>query len=196
MTPPNIILLGDPASGKSTHSRGLARRYGFTVFGMGEELRKIERDPRIERTYHLRAMLAKGALAPTRLARRIIRDKMRSIPRSKGILFDGHPKMLGEARLLARILRAQKRTEPIVIYLAIPLAHIVARMRMRQRPDDSVTALKNRRKYYQKNLRAAVAFYKRHFSFRVISGRGSRREVMRRITTYLDRQFAVRRRSV
>lgn len=184
--PRNIIILGDPAAGKTTQAVRLMKRYRLHNFDMGRELRKLERNARIHRRYKLRTELHRGNLAPTELARRIIMDTLRVVPASRGILFAGHPKMLGEAKLLARELRKRKRSDPVVIYLRIPLREMYVRTRKRGRADDSRAAVENRLRYYAEHIRPALAFYRKRYVFKRISGIGARSEVSRRIRAFVD----------
>jgi adenylate kinase len=191
--PINIILLGDPAAGKATQAVRIVRRYGVHDFDMGKELRRIQHDPHVRRRYGLVGeALSHGALAPTGFVRRILEKKLGAIPRSRGILFDGHPKMLGEAQLLSRLLRREERLDPLVIYLTVPVATTISRMSRRKRPDDTLQAFRNRQRYYLRNIRAAVAFYRSRYVYHKVSGAGSREQVFRRISKILDRFVAFR----
>lgn len=187
-SPPNIILLGDPGAGKSTQARLVVKRYRLHNFDMGHELRKLEQNPRIQARYKLRDELRKGNLAPTELARRLITDTLHAVPASRGILFAGHPKMPGEARFLDRELHKRKRQDPVVMYIHIPAREMYVRTRKRARSDDTLAAVQNRLRYYEKNLRPALAFYRRRYAFRRISGLGTRAEVFGRIRTFMDSQ--------
>lgn len=184
--PQNIIILGDPAAGKSTQAGRIVKRYGLYDFDMGHELRRRAKDPRIMKKYRLAKTLHEGRMTPTALARRIILEALRTVPATQGILFDGHPKMLGEAEFLDRELRKRKRSDPIAIYLRIPLREMHVRTRRRGRSDDSALAIRNRLKYYRRNVRAAVAFYRKRYVFKAISGLGTRDEVFHRIRAFVD----------
>ena len=100
--PFNLILLGDPAAGKATQVALIVKRYQMFDFDMGRELRR----PMVRKTFDYDRSTAKGKLTPTKVVRAIFRAKRsRRADPSKGILFDGVPKMVGEARLLARQLK-------------------------------------------------------------------------------------------
>lgn len=185
----NIILLGDPAAGKATQSALLAKKFHLYDLDMGRELRKIKnRESRSK--YRLAQTLDKGKLTPTRLVRRILREKIHATSAGKGILFDGTPKMAGEAKLVWKLLKAERRRGPVVIYLSIPLNETIQRMSNRQeyfkgkfskRTDDTNEALKNRVNYYRKNIAQVVDFFYRRYPFKKISGVGSVAGVQRRI---------------
>jgi len=177
MKPFNIILLGDPASGKGVQAARLVKKYHLYDFDMGREVRK----PAARKHYDYRATTAVGKLTPTSVARGILRRVIRSVPSRKGILFNGHPKMIGEAKLVARLLRAEGRQDPFVIYLEVPFGVTLRRASMRQREDDAARALMNRRRYYKAQVAQVVVFFKKKYAFKKISGLGTPAAVERRI---------------
>ena len=130
--------------------------------------------------------MQEGKLTPTVLARRIMRETLDRVPRSRGILFDGHPKMLGEAKLMAHQLGTQRRADPLVVYLSIPFSEVVRRAEKRGRSDDQPNALRNRIAYYRVHMAAAVRFYRRRYAFRKVSGIGTRDAVFARLRKVID----------
>ena len=180
--PLNLILLGDPASGKATQAARLVRKYHFYDFDMGREVKK----PAVRARYDYAGITAHGNLTPTAIVREILRRTIRTVPQRRGILFDGHPKMIGEAKLVAKWLKQYKRSDPFVLYLSIPTAEKLRRAKKRKRDDDSTRALKNRRRYYKDQVARVVAFFKKKYAFRKISGMGSRAEVWTRIAAAID----------
>jgi adenylate kinase family enzyme len=191
--PFNLILLGDPASGKGTHSARLVKEYHLYNFDMGHEVRK----PAIRKKFDFTKTTGLGKLTPTDIVRDILRRTIRSVPAEQGILFNGHPKMIGEARLVAKWLREAGRSDPLVIYLTIPAAESLRRIRGRvavvdgkrvKRDDDTERALMNRRKYYREQVARVVAFFKGKYRFKKISSLGTEAEVARRIITTIERE--------
>jgi adenylate kinase len=192
--PFNIILLGDPAAGKATQAAFLVKKYKLYDFDMGKELsHRREKDSHLNKV--LQGKTDKGHLTPTAFVRAILREMVTSIPKSKGILFDGHPKMLGEAQLVSRLLKIQHRTDPLVIYLSVPLEETVKRMHDRKgyfkgkfgkRADDSDTALKNRVRYYRKNIAEVVNFFQSKYHFEKVSGLGTTGQVQTRIQSIVE----------
>ena len=194
--PINIILLGDPAAGKATHGKFLAKKYNLYDLDMGRELRALENNPKLRKKYRLDETLDSGKLTPTELVRNLLRDKIRSTPSFKGILFNGTPKMLGEAKLVAKWLKDDGRERIIFVYLSIPLAETIRRMTSRKtyfqgkfskRPDDNKQALKNRIAYYKKNIKQVVSFFKKLYPFIEISTLGTIPEAKKRLLTSLQK---------
>lgn len=180
--PLNIILLGDPAAGKATHGKYLAKKYRLYDLDMGRELRALEHNKKLRQKYKLDKTLNKGKLTPTEPVRKLLYHRIRNTPKNHGILFDGTPKMLGEAKLVSQWLKQEKRESVLFIYLSIPLKETMRRMTGRKsyfkgkfskRPDDNNRALKNRIAYYKKNITGVVKFFKQRYPFIKISTLGS-----------------------
>ncbi len=196
--PLNIILLGDPAAGKATHGAFLSKKLKMYDLDMGRELRQLEHNPKLRKKYNLDKNLDSGKLTPTELVRKLLYDRITSTPKSKGILFNGTPKMLGEAKLVNKWLKQQARSRVLFVYLSIPLNEIIKRMTARKtyfkgkfskRPDDNNRALKNRLAYYKKNITAVVNFFKKQYPFVKISTLGTIPEARKRIMLSLNNEI-------
>ena len=194
--PLNIILLGDPASGKATHGAFVAKKYKMYDLDMGRELRSISKNPKLAKKYRLDKTLNKGKLTPTKIVRQLLHDQIHKVPKQQGLLLNGTPKMIGEAKLVTKWLRQEKRTNVLFIYLSIPKEEIILRMTGRKeyfkgkfskRPDDNDKALKNRIAYYKKNIAEVVSYFKQHYPFIKISTVGSIAEAKLRILTSLKK---------
>jgi len=180
--PLNIILLGDPAAGKATHGKFLEQKYRLYNLDMGRELRSLESNTTLRKKYRLDQTLNRGKLTPTQLVRKILHDRIHNTPKNIGILFNGTPKMLGEAKLVSKWLAREKRGKILFVYLSIPLKETIKRMTIRKtyfrgkfskRPDDNNKALKNRIAYYKKNITQVVKFFKKLYPFIRVSTVGS-----------------------
>lgn len=190
----NVILLGDPGAGKATQAAYFAKKYNMLDFDMGRELTLLrQKNKTIDKIQ--RQTSDRGALTPTAIVRKINRQKILQTPTSKGILFDGHPKMLGEAKIISKLLKDTKRENPIVLYLKIPTTEIINRVQNRKgyfetkfnkRADDSKIALRNRAKYYRKNISEVVKFFQNNYPFKYIDGMGTRSQVRTRIQKTLN----------
>lgn len=189
-TPPlNLVLLGDPGAGKATQAEYFAKKYKMFDYDMGRELTLLrQKDKKIDAV--LQQKNDKGLLTPTAIVRKLNNDTILRTPTKTGILFDGHPKMVGEARIIAKLLKETNRTKPLVLYIRIPQQEVVSRIQQRQgyfntkfskRADDSAAALKNRAKYYRKNIAEVVEFFKSTYTFANIDGMGTRAQVRARI---------------
>lgn len=190
----NLILLGDPGAGKATQAAYLAKKYRMFDYDMGRELTLLrEKDKTIEDAQKRTA--DKGNLTPTTIVRKINRQTILKMPSDQGILFDGHPKMLGEAKLIAKLLKEKKRMDPLVLYIKIPVQEVIDRVQKRKgyfntkfskRGDDTEAGLRNRAKYYRKNVSQVVKFFKSQYTYKSIDGMGSKTEVRLKIQKAID----------
>ena len=193
--PLNIFLLGDPAAGKATQAEFLVKKYSLYDLDMGKELRKLQqRDPKIRNA--MAKTYDKGHVTQTNIVRKIFEQKIFSTPKNKGILFDGNPKQIGEAKLIFQWLKQQGRTRAILIYLNIPMSETVKRMSSRveyfngkfsKRTDDNKEALQNRVKYYRKNIAGVVKFFKTKYPYKQINALGTRNQVKTRILEFISK---------
>jgi adenylate kinase len=192
--PFNIILLGDPASGKGTQAARLAKEYGLYDLDMGKQLRK----PSVRKQFDYAKTTAIGKLTPTVIVRNIFTEIISNVPAKKGILFNGTPKMINEAKLVTRLLKSSKRADPIVIYLTLPEKETIRRIEERveyiqgkliKRDDDTLRALKNRRKYYKEQISQVVIFFKKHYTLKTVSGMGTEEAVAQRIASVIKKSI-------
>ena len=184
--PFNLILLGNPASGKGTQAVRLVKKYRFYDLDMGREIRK----PTVRAQFDYAKTTAVGHLTPTAIVREIFKKIINTVPSDKGILFNGTPKMINEAKLVSRLLKQNDRSAPLVIYLDITAAETIRRMTHRvekidgklvKREDDTAHALRNRQKYYTSQIARVVAFFGERYTVKKISGMGTEAIVAKRI---------------
>lgn len=193
--PFNLIVLGDPGAGKATQAAYFSKKYKMYDFDMGRELTLLRKKSKAVDQAQKRTA-DKGILTPTNIVRKILTSKVKTTPIQTGILFDGHPKMIGEAKVLKSLLTASKRSQPLVMYLAIPEREIIKRVLARKgysrtslvkRSDDNLAGLKNRAKYYREQMRQVTKYFAKHYKYVTISGLGSRTEVRARIQKAIDK---------
>ena len=126
--PVNIILLGDPGAGKATQAEFLCKKYSLYNLDMGAELRK----PALVKKHDYAGRVGRGILARAVVVQDIFRDfLLNKISKGQGIIFNGTPKKISEAKLVASLLKKTNRSEPLFIYLSIPFIEIVKRAKLR-----------------------------------------------------------------
>lgn len=192
--PFNLIILGDVGAGKATQSAYFAKKYKMFDFDMGRELTLLRQKNEAVDVAQKRTA-DKGILTPTSIVRDVLVKRIKSVPSKTGILFDGHPKMIGEAKIVKKLLEDSQRAKPLVIYLQIPRTETVNRIKSRQgyvdtkfskRSDDTIEGLKNRAIYYRDQIRKVVSYFDKHYQFVAINGVGTRAQVRSRIQKAID----------
>ena len=119
----HVILLGAPGAGKSTQSRLLHARFPLIVFATGQMLRdEVKRGTAL-------GLLAdgyfkKGSLLPDEVMIAVMKERLRAVPASQGVLLDGFPRTVEQAEALEPILEELHR--PLNAVIALGLSDEVA----------------------------------------------------------------------
>jgi adenylate kinase len=93
----NIIILGQQGSGKGTQAEKLAEKYDLDHFDTGRALRQVSRlDTALGKEVN-EIVMVKKELVPSRILREVLHMRLSSLPREKGIVFDGVPRNMEQA---------------------------------------------------------------------------------------------------
>lgn len=114
-----IVLLGKSGSGKGTQVNLLAERYGLKKISSGEMLRNRKKQDDFTGK-KLRAVLDSGGIAETCVIFKLWMDKLeeyKSDENLKGIIFDGSPRKIMEARSMDEALAWYEWNENVKIIL-------------------------------------------------------------------------------
>ncbi len=182
-----IVILGPQGSGKGTQADILARRFGLRHIDMGALLRRFAASRHALAARVRRIMNAGTGLVPTSLVTEILTQHVQKIPRSTGILFDGYPRNITQARALHRLLQRADRQISYVIYMPISQATTVTRLALRHREDDTPAAIKKRLATYRKKTKPVIDFYRRQGVLITVNGEPDipvvTREILKKIRT-------------
>jgi adenylate kinase len=130
-----ILLFGPPGSGKGTQAAFLARRLGIPAISTGEMLRREcqEGTPLGKDVAHI---LQTGGLVPDDAVQQVLAHRFEDPDIRNGLLLDGYPRTVEQARFLDALLSRKKLGIPCIVYLDVPLDILVSRiMSRRQCPD-------------------------------------------------------------
>lgn len=96
----NIIFLGAPSCGKGTQAKIIANKFKLNHISVGDLLREKIEDLSDPLGLEIKEVVSKGLLVNDELIIRIIDDSINKLSSDEGILFDGFPRTLEQARLL------------------------------------------------------------------------------------------------
>lgn len=121
--PLNLIILGRSGSGKGTQAQMLAHKFDLEYIGTGDLLRKFSERENIA-ARRMKETMAQGKLAPSWMPFFIWMEKLAYTDVSKGVLFDGSPRMLAEAATLDEVLDwfERKNTKAVLIDISRDIA--------------------------------------------------------------------------
>jgi len=215
MSPQVIILLGKPGSGKGTQARLLCEKLGFDYVGSGDILRKrklkkdffgkkiasyIDKGKRVP-TIVISALWMEKFL------------KLKEKKDLKGIVIDGSPRTKKEAELLEEAFDWFEWRNKKVFLIDISSKTAISRLSSRkicqkcgriypnpppeekfcrkcqgklvQREDDTYQGIKERLRWYQKEVKVAINFYQKKKELIKIDGEKSVEEVFKEILSHL-----------
>jgi adenylate kinase len=124
--PLDLLLLGPVGAGKGTQARFISERYHVPHVASGDLLRmhKAEGTPlgRQAQTY-----MDRGALVPDDLVIEMILERLRQSDAHSGVLLDGFPRTVPQARALDAELEDEGRSLQLALYLEVPFNVLVDR---------------------------------------------------------------------
>lgn len=184
MKPLNIILLGRSGSGKGTQAKFLAREFGFKRIATGSLLRKvIKKGGFLGRK--LDQAVKKGKLAPTWLVEFLWLRELFKVDPKQGVIFDGSPRKLEEAKFLDDALAWIDRKNLLVLFINISRKEALRRLLKRGRKDDSPRAINKRLDWFNKDVMSVVKHYKKTAKLIRINGQQSIEGVFKEIKSFL-----------
>jgi adenylate kinase len=101
-----LVLLGPPGTGKGTQAQRVAERLGLVHIATGDMFREAVKDG-TELGKQARAYMDRGDLVPDELTVAMLVDRIGQPDAQRGVLFDGFPRTLGQAKALDSALQDQ-----------------------------------------------------------------------------------------
>lgn len=182
----NIVLFGAPGSGKGTQSDRLISKYGLHHISTGEVLRDhIARGTELGKIAD--SYISKGQLIPDDLMIRVLEHVLDSDPEntSKGVIFDGFPRTIDQAKALKKMLASRGSKVHAVVGLEVPEDELIRRMINRGketgRADDNLDTIKNRLSVYHSQTSPLREYYISEGKYHGIDGAGDVDEIFSRI---------------
>ncbi|MBO5268022.1 MAG: adenylate kinase [Muribaculaceae bacterium] len=182
----NIVIFGAPGSGKGTQSDRLISKYGLHHISTGEVLRDhIARGTELGKIAD--SYISKGQLIPDDLMIRVLEHVLDSDPEntSKGVIFDGFPRTIDQAKALKKMLASRGSKVHAVVGLEVPEDELIRRMINRGketgRADDNLDTIKNRLSVYHSQTSPLREYYISEGKYHGIDGAGDVDEIFSRI---------------
>jgi adenylate kinase len=126
-----IVLLGAPGSGKGTQAKIVAAELNLLHLSTGDEFRAaIQESTPLGR--QVKQYLDRGELVPDSLTVGLVREALeRKGVGKRGVILDGFPRTVEQARELDKALAERAQRVDAVIYLQVPDVVLITRLDLR-----------------------------------------------------------------
>lgn len=191
----NIILFGPPGAGKGTQSAKLIEKYSLTHISTGDLFRKHLKEGtplgKMAQDY-----MNKGNLVPDQVVIDMVDDKISGSGKISGIIFDGFPRTIPQAKALDKLLGQKNAPIKILVELVVPEDELRKRLAERavkeNRPDDGKPAvIENRIAVYKAETAAVADYYKKEDKYSSVIGVGEVDDIFRNICVEIDKSLLV-----
>jgi len=127
----NISILGPQGSGKGTQAKMLAERFNLEHIDVGRALREIAKlnTPLGKKIYEIQNV--KKGLVPNWILSEIFKMEINSLPREKGLIIDGAPRIMEQADFIEEKLKEYGRKIDGVIFINITDEEAIKRISKR-----------------------------------------------------------------
>jgi adenylate kinase len=125
----NIVLLGYPGSGKGTQAKALSSRFSLFHVSTGDIFREAIAS-KSALGLEAAGYISAGKLVPDKLVLDVIKARLES--ETRGVLFDGFPRTVEQARELDKYFASGGRSIDAVIFLDIGEDEVAARLGARR----------------------------------------------------------------
>lgn len=197
-----LILLGPPGAGKGTQAQRVVERRGIPQLSTGDMLR-AERDSGSPLGRKVKAIMDGGNLVSDDIIEQLLTARIKEPDCKRGFILDGAVRTVGQAKMIDRVLKKQKRALDVVIELVVDDDELVNRLKKRVadtvaagkpvRPDDNEETFRKRQAVYRQETAPLIPFYLEQGKLRKVDGMGSVAEVAAAIDAILD-EFAAEKR--
>lgn len=187
----NLVIFGAPGSGKGTQSENLIQNYGLYHISTGDVLRDhIKRGTELGKIAD--SFISDGKLIPDDLMINILADVLdkHTDATRNGVIFDGFPRTIEQAKALKTMLAERGSQVDIVIGLEVPEEELIDRLIKRGkdsgRSDDNLETIKKRLEVYHSQTSPLRDFYVAEGLYATIHGSGTVEGIFADIRAAID----------
>ncbi len=126
----NLIMAGPPGAGKGTQAAMLAERLGITHVASGDLFREALK-AETELGLTAKSYMDRGELVPDEVTIAMIRERLLKPDYDEGIILDGFPRTIEQAKALKELLVEQEKTIDAALFIDASEDELVRRLSSR-----------------------------------------------------------------
>lgn len=126
----NLIMLGPPGAGKGTQAAMLAERLGIPHVASGDLFREALK-AESELGVTAKSYMDRGELVPDEVTIAMIRERFLKPDCEKGVILDGFPRTIEQAKALKELLAEQGKTIDVALFIDASEDELVRRLSSR-----------------------------------------------------------------
>jgi adenylate kinase len=157
------VLFGPPGSGKGTQASIISERFHLPHISTGQMLRD-EVAAGTELGREVAPIMKSGGLIPDDLMVRVIERRLAQADARAGVLLDGFPRTVPQAKELDDMLERTGREIGVVLFFDVPESELQKRIEHRaemdHRADDTPAAFVRRMLEYEAKTAPVLGYYK------------------------------------
>jgi len=176
----NVVIFGAPGSGKGTQSELIIKEFGLDHISTGDVLRaEIKGGTELGRIAS--EYIEKGQLVPDELIIDMLAKVLDSKENSKGVIFDGFPRTIPQAKALKRMLNERGTDVSVMLNLQVEDQELINRLlergKVSGRSDDNLETIQSRLQVYHTQTAPLAEYYIGEGKHAAIKGVGTIEEI-------------------
>ena len=185
----NVVIFGAPGSGKGTQSELIIKEYGLDHISTGDVLR-AEMKGETELGKIAKDYIEKGQLVPDELIVDMLAKVLDSKASSKGVIFDGFPRTIPQAKALKEMLNKRGTDVSVMLNLQVEEEELISRLlergKVSGRSDDNLETIKSRLDVYHNQTTPLKDYYINEKKYKAIHGMGTIESIFAAIEKEID----------
>ncbi|UCB43480.1 MAG: adenylate kinase [Dehalococcoidales bacterium] len=122
-----IVFLGAPGAGKGTQAATVAEKLNLAHIASGDMFREAQKQE-TELAKQAKVYMEKGMLVPDDITIQMVLERIAAPDCERGVIFDGFPRTLEQAKALDEALGKQGKMIDSVVYIKVAEAELLERL--------------------------------------------------------------------